>query len=350
MKRMTILLALSLVLSGCSFFAGDPQYEDAFSTDSGMHLYYHDLNEQQQSDYRNIYDCLIAYGDRVKINANSVEELGLIADAVIFDNPEIFYMANCMLSQTGDDYYFEPQYLFDQDEVEDYNAQLASMAAIVSARVATMDLYDQLEYLYEYVINNNEYVANAQYNQTVISAMIYQETVCAGYAMMYQYLCDYLGINAGSVVGMSHEFDGRESEYHQWNVVEYDNDYYYVDTTWGDQEDGAAYAYFMFDSDTMTELYTPNIDYPQTSNEANTYFQKNNLYLENYSISQVETIIENASSHQFEIQFSASAFNVAVAKLINSQEIFMALQNTGHLTNNVKYVVDDPTRTISFYY
>ncbi len=350
MKKVIAMLVLVMVLSGCSFFDRDPVYDDAFSSDSGMHLYYSQLTAIQQQDYESIYNCLRAYGDKVRINASSVEELGKIADAVIFDNPEIFYMANCMLSQNGNNYYFVPQYLFDVDEIESYSQQLNNLASIITSQLTSMDEYDQMVYLFEYVVNNNDYVANSSYNQTVISSMIYKETVCAGYAMMYQYLCDYLGINAGSMVGMSKEVEGRDSEYHQWNVVEYQGDFYYIDATWGDQEEGIAYGYCMFDSETMTDLYTPNINYPYTSDQSNTYFQKNNLYLDYYSLSQIENIIRNDNDNDFEVQFSERAYSVAKTKLITSQEIFRALENTGHLTRNVLYVFNDTTHTAYFEY
>lgn len=346
MRKTAIILIFALTISGCSFFNRDVSYPDVFTQDGGMHWYYRQLDANQQIDYQNIYNCLAAYGSHVAIQATNVSELQVVVDAVVFDNPEIFYMANCTLNQQGKSYYFEPQYLFDRDEVEDYRDQLQAKAQSVTEDIAGEDEYDQIVYLYEYVINHNEYVTNADYNQTVVSSMIYGKTVCAGYASMFQYLSDYIGLDVGSMVGISIETSSNPSQYHQWNVVEYEGDYYYLDPTWGDAIDGLLYDYCMYSSDIMTNLYEPTGEVYPTGNLANTYYQRNDQYIDDYSLAQVEAIIKNSPGRSCSIQFSDDSYNLAKRRLISQQEIFTALQNTGHLSNNIDYLTNDITKTI----
>ncbi len=350
MRKIAIIISLALTLTGCSLFAEDVSYPDEFEQDSGLHLYYQQLDEAQQTDYQNIYNCLVAYGSRVTIQATNVSELQVVVDAVVFDNPEIFYMANCTLNQQGDKYYFQPQYLFDKDEVESYREQLQAKAQTITQAIEGEDEYEQIVYLYEYVINNNEYVTNADYNQTVVSSLIYGQTVCAGYASMFQYLGDYMGLDVGSMVGVSIESPNNPSQYHQWNVVEYDGDYYYLDATWGDALDGLLYDYCMYSSDIMVELYEPTGEVFETEDLENTYFQRNDLYIEDYSRAQVEEIIRKSTSDSCSIQFSESSYYLAKRRLIDQQEIFMVLQNTGHLSNNIDYLTNDITKTIYIEY
>ena len=347
MRKIPILLIFALALAGCSFFNDDATvYPDAFSEDTGLHLYYQQLDDSQKIDYQNIYNCLAAYGNQVEISPTDTSQLQPIVDAVIFDNPEIFYMANCTLNQKGDKYYFQPQYLFDQNQVTDYQQQLQDVAATITQNIVGENEYDQIVYLYEYIINHNEYVTNSDYNQTVVSSMIYGETVCAGYATMFQYLGDYLGLDVGSMVGTSIETAENPSQYHQWNVILYDGDYYYLDATWGDALDGLLYDYCMYSSDTMVELYEPIGEVFETEDLTNTYFQINDLYIEDYSRAQVEEIIRRSTTHAVSIQFSDSAYYLAKRRLISQQEIFTVLQNTGHLTNNIDYLTNDVTKTI----
>lgn len=346
MQKIVWLVIVSLSLSGCNFFNQDVVYPDAFSQDTGIYLYYNQLSSSQKEDYQNVYNCLVAYGDRVAINATNVSELQVIVDAVNFDNPEIFYMANCTLNQRGDKYYFQPQYLFSQDEVNNYRQQLETVAATITKNISDETPYEQIVYLYEYVINNNEYVTNAQYNQTIISSMILHQTVCAGYASMFHYLGDYLGLEVGSMVGQSIETATTPSQYHQWNVVRYDGDYYYLDTTWGDGQDGLLYDYCMFSDEIMVKLYEPTGEYYHTVNGENTYFKKNDCYVEDYSRNQVEQIIAQSEENRCSIQFSDKSFDLAITRLITQQEIFTALQNTGHLTSDVNYITNDVTKTI----
>lgn len=62
---------------------------------------------------------------------------------------------------------------------------------------------------------------------------------------------------------MGKEIGASDDEaYHAWNLIYLDDDYYYLDATWGDYDsEGNIFAmmnYFMFDSDDMLKLYEPS--------------------------------------------------------------------------------------------
>lgn len=62
------------------------------------------------------------------------------------------------------------------------------------------------------------------YDQSVITAVLDELTVCAGYARLFSMLSSALGYNTIVVV----------SDTHAWNCIEIDGKWYLVDTTWAD--------------------------------------------------------------------------------------------------------------------
>jgi transglutaminase/protease-like cytokinesis protein 3 len=73
-------------------------------------------------------------------------------------------------------------------------------------------------------------------NQSVYSALVNGETVCAGYARAMQYLMQRLGIPCYYCTGYA-------GQNHAWNIVRLDDGYYNVDVTWDDTP-GGEYDYF----------------------------------------------------------------------------------------------------------
>ena len=57
------------------------------------------------------------------------------------------------------------------------------------------------KYIYEYLVNNVQYVEEAPDNQNIYSALVGKATVCAGYAKANQYLLNRMGIYCTYVIG-----------------------------------------------------------------------------------------------------------------------------------------------------
>lgn len=78
------------------------------------------------------------------------------------------------------------------------------------------------------------------------------------------------------------------NDYHAWNMVKYDNDYYYVDATWGDlvnnEFETINYDYLMFSSEEMNKNYQIQDSYEDTTNGNNTYYKKEGYYFDYYRI------------------------------------------------------------------
>ena len=74
------------------------------------------------------------------------------------------------------------------------NKNFKDMYDKMNVMVISKDDYEKAKKLYELLIDNVDYRANAEYNQNILSVFLNEKTVCAGYAKAYKYLLDQIEI------------------------------------------------------------------------------------------------------------------------------------------------------------
>ena len=227
MKKLISLLVLFL-LCGC-FSQSYQSIENKFKQDQCFKYHYQLLNKKQKQLYQIIYN--IAYTRKQNI------------------------------------YIKEKEILKDQKRIKKIVKQL---------KEDTQDLksYQKIKYIYDDVITHCKYNEQAKYNQEIISVLINHQSVCSGYAKTMQYLLNQLRFKATFLTGKT--IKGRRDK-HAINMIKYDNDYYYIDATWGDlvlaDEEIINNNYLMFDSQTMKQMYDLDDHYKITKNDKHTYFK-----------------------------------------------------------------------------
>ena len=126
-------------------------------------------------------------------------------------------------------------------------AQEAEVDQKVSEVLNQLDVFDENEYdriyaIYEYICDNVVYdydhVNDGTYltQYTAYGALIDGTAVCQGYAVLFYRLALELGIDARLIPGIGN------GGAHGWNIVQLDNVYYNVDSTW----DAGAMEYSFF--------------------------------------------------------------------------------------------------------
>lgn len=115
--------------------------------------------------------------------------------------------------------------------------------------------YEREWQIYQYVIEKIEYSQEfpLPMTHTLYGALIEGVAVCDGYAKSVMYLLNNVGIPTELVVGEA------ENVLHAWNKVKIQDEYYYVDATWGDLEEnqiGGFYNYFNENRNYMEETHS----------------------------------------------------------------------------------------------
>lgn len=148
-------------------------------------------------------------------------------------------------------------------------AQQAIENAKVQEILDTLDVYDKDEYtqvktVYDYILDNAEYVDSQKYDEAATrgehtvyhssySALVMGETVCQGYATAVYRLLRELGISCRVVSG----YAGGP---HAWNMVRIGSYYYLIDATWDDTPYG-RYDYFL---KADYDNHTPDLEFIST--------------------------------------------------------------------------------------
>lgn len=343
-------------------------FVSAFETD--VYYYYPILaDEEDQTLYQEIYRILSCRLQETTVSTLDEERLKQIFEFVLLDHPELFYVegyqytryyVDDMLSQLT----LQGTYCMDEEETKDYWSQIQDVTDEIVTQVSELDdQYEQAKCLYEYLINETEYMLDAWNNQNICSVFIEKASVCQGYAKAYQYLMQKAGMMAVVVSGVANE------EGHAWNLVKVDNAYYYVDPTWGDAsyvmteetnsddnlsfKNGINYDFFLVTTEEIEKSHTPEWKelLPSCEEIRDNYYVRENLYLDAWDYSQVASIISNAKGQeQTYVTLKCKdeeIFHTLVDELIEKQKIFELI---GYDDGGVAYAYDQNQYTFSVWF
>ncbi len=215
------------------------------------------LSVKQQGVYNQIYANARDLNDTFKLVCTlSVDELSETYVAVICDHPEIFWLDNRY--QYG--YSSGSKNTATQLTLE-YNGLKSSLgsakakfntaaAGIINGAAAYKTPAEKEKYVFDAINRLITYDDKADYNQTAYSGLVGRRTVCAGYARAFQYVLNKLDIPCYYIFGTAN------GEYHAWNIVQLDGQWYNVDLTWSDQPSGASYTYYNITDATFSANHT----------------------------------------------------------------------------------------------
>ena len=272
---------------------------------SGTEKYYfQQLNEKEKEVYGKIRDGLLDFREEIELDDASTEEIDRLYGLVMKDYPELFWCdgagsvvtSSASFGLSGSSASLRPEYNCTEEEKEERRSQIEEEAARCLAGIDSQaGDYEKILYVYEYVIRGVEYDLTAEDNQNIYSVFVGKRSVCAGYAKAVQYLLERLGVFCTYVSGTAVSQSGEGG--HAWNLVRCQDQYCYVDATWGDpvyrQEENPeiAYDYMCCDDTQLFRTHTPDSDQelPACNTMAYNYYVVNGMYYENYD---PETILQ----------------------------------------------------------
>ena len=325
------------------------------------------LEITQQNVYVEILYGLENYVEEMEISTKDTAEIDKIFQYVLMDHPEIFYVDGYSFVKytLGDEVKkitFKGTYLYSQEEKEKLEILIQEAAEEFLKGISKeADDYEKVKYVYETVITNTEYDMQAEDNQNICSVFLNGASVCQGYAKAVQYLLMELDIPSTLVIGTVENGEG-----HAWNLVKVNNQYYYLDATWGD----ASYLIHLQEDDMIQNTPAINYDYlcvtteeilrthsfgelislPQCNAKEDNYYVREGAYFTEVDYEQLKQLIENYRDKQREyITLRCSndeVYRQMTEELLNKQKIFRYLEGE----NNSIFYTDSPKQlSITFW-
>lgn len=367
MKRSIQMLIFALAAFLLYFSAGQQQTEeesvpvqqteipDVNETDI-FHYMFHVLSSEEQTVYQEVYMALDSLMPETPVSASNAEYVYRILEAVLADHPEIFYTDgfDFILEPSGMAV-FRPVYTMSQAEILNRQELIALRAEQILALIpAYADDYQKIRFLYEYLLQNTEYTKEARENQSLVSALIYGESVCRGYAKAFQHLCQKAGIPAVQIGGTAN------GEGHAWTLVQSNGEWYHTDPAWGEvcyrisgneERYRINYDYLMITTDQI--LNTHRIDgkfpLPECSSRKDNYYEREGLLLESVDESRIERLFQMAYDGDQESLTMKCAdeevYHSILEELIENQKIFEYMPDTRKLI----YSCSEEQQTLTFW-
>ena len=196
------------------------------------YYYYNQLSAGDKETYELIFNAMYNMETTVRIQETDKRTMGYIMEMIMADHPELFWCNGVYTYTTYENYTdFSPSYICDEWAKSVYQREIDDIVNEFLGQInEDMSDYEKVKDVFEYIVDNVDYVTGAPNNQNIYSSIVSKKSVCAGYTREMQYLLQQMGIETLYVSGM---VDGTES--HSWNIVKCDGKYYQVDPTFGDR-------------------------------------------------------------------------------------------------------------------
>lgn len=236
--------------------------------------------------YIELEEGLLEAKDQINIKDISIikepNEIFSILEEISNSNPEVMYYK-------GAEYRFGKLTLYYSKSREDIKKHQKEIRVIrenfISKYITPMmSDYEKSLIIHDYIINSSKYDERL-ITKGVVPPESYSSYgilsqgigVCESYAKSMKYLMDGVGMESILVIGES------KGENHAWNLVNIEDEYYHIDSTWNDPitSDGSnvlRYNYFNLDDNEMSKTHSwHKEDYPVANGKRYNYFIYNNL-------------------------------------------------------------------------
>lgn len=316
-------------------------------TESASCITFLRLSLEEQNVYAEILASLLGLENETTLSTKDTSLIDKAFRCVMLDHPEIFYVDGYKYTEysNGDvlkKIVFAGNYIYDKEEILTRREKIEEAAGEIIAGVPdTTDEYEKVKYVYETIVQNTEYDMTAADNQNICSVFLYGRSVCQGYAKSIQYLLREMGMDCSLVIGTVRGGDG-----HAWNLVSVNDNWYYLDATWGDafylfgegeqaqKQKAATVNYDYLCVTTQQVELTHTIDMPVAMPICNTlvdnYYVREGLYFEQYDEIRIQEIFASAMAEEKETLTlkcaDSSVYESVRTELLTNQKIFNFLQ------------------------
>ena len=198
------------------------------------------------------------YIDSIYMPFTNIEQsdIRLVLEAFTSDHPEIFWLDN-FLTYSNDGFNNMTIQFYSNinaSDIKKYTLELEkSLLNILDKLPSNLGEFNRELFLHDTFLKQCTYDYNAINNDdiwasyTSYGALVNGLAVCEGYTKTMQLLLKYAGIESTVSNGK------HNGNWHQWNMVKVDDEWYHLDATWDDSDDYIFYSYFNL-NDTQISL------------------------------------------------------------------------------------------------
>lgn len=311
-------------------------------------FYYDGLTPPEKQAYNLIMDKIYDMPERIPIPYVNETELDNIFSALLFDNPDLFFLGRkCMVTDELWCHFFSVEYIIEKDEYETKKKELAENAEKIIGKLSDPSDKWQTEYeIHNWIVDHCSYkLVNKDYTySSAYGCLVNRKCGCEGYSKAAKLLFDMVGIENALVSGKSHAKSGKEGP-HMWNIVKINGNFYHLDITWDDpvndrNRDMRTYSYFNVSDDEIKKNHSDfSINIPCLSMAEN-YYTKTGTYFSSYSRSKegelLKMIIDSylAGGEQAQFRFTnKNAYRNACDELINEKRFAEIMRKASESTN-----------------
>lgn len=241
MKR--IKLTLSLILSAVILLTSVPITAYAEESTGTVYPFIPDV----QSYYSEL-ESYLAEQIRARKSVINVEDFHISQDdiiyvyrAVMFDNPDIFYVDSAYIpynydKNTGEVANISPKYIFTKSKIPDYIKKFNSASKkLIEGIDSSWSDFKKALVIHDRIAVNCKYSQKGIKVYTAYSIIVSHKGLCEGYSRAYSHLLSLVGVDSKTL--------NNESKAHCWNLVKLNGYWYHADVTADDPTpDTAGYV------------------------------------------------------------------------------------------------------------
>lgn len=239
-KFITLLVLFCLFYAGFVFWRNNRDTSDHYVNslyESDERIYNNYLSDGEKKMYDFILDRTLKHktSEEIKLeefDCKDYKQCGSFVkaanDAMYVDHPELMNYAGYSWIYRNHTFTlrFHPAY---NVTYKDYYGAIRIEMILNGIEKDTKDMTDQekILYVYDWMGSHNTYDHYFTYtskNQSIYNVFVKKNAVCAGFAKASQIIFSRIGIK-------SYIVSGQTSDYHMWNIVEYEGKNYFFDST-----------------------------------------------------------------------------------------------------------------------
>jgi hypothetical protein len=252
------------------------------------------LSQKQQKIYESINKKVRSYGDAVKLPFAHANEIHMAFEALLLDNPEIFYMDayQCSKDLNKQTIMLKPEYKYPTREMRQHQETIESSLTFIEAVKHKSD-YEKVLYVHDIISENVRYDHTfSDTSSSVLGVARNRAAVCEGIAKYVKLALDCLSVKSVVVVGhaINPAFDQSAAEPHAWNMVEINGGWYHLDVTFDLtlKHKSNRYDYFLVkDEDIKIDHSTANKLPPTAIKPMDYYYTKGLAVAKSFDLEQL---------------------------------------------------------------